>query len=96
MTNTVRANALAEPGERQVFLQIIDPEDNVLTADPPLTFTFDGEQFDYSLLYEFDYQNEDLVVCATYDHEHDYLKGRYQLVLFGDDLQYEPRYFDMQ
>ncbi len=60
------ANELAQPGARQVYVRVVNPENLLLANSPGATFTYEGEQRAYTALREVDYQNQDLPVGLYY------------------------------
>ena len=77
------ANELATPGNKAVYARIIAPDGFPLTTDKAPTFTFEGEQLNYSAAREVEYQNEDLAVGIFFDQS-GFQTGTYQVELYMD------------
>lgn len=84
---TVAKNKLVQAGDKELFVQVIDPKNNILGANEQVKF---GEQtLNYSVISKFNYENGNLDVCefVTNTTEDDFEKGRYQVNVFnGQEL----------
>lgn len=60
---TVPQNRLAEAGDRELFVQVIDPSKNVLGESK--TVSFEEETITYSKLSKFYYENTALDICEN-------------------------------
>jgi regulator of replication initiation timing len=58
---TVAKNALAEPGDKELYVQVIDPKNNVLGSNDQIQF--EDQVLNYSLISRFNYENRNLNVC---------------------------------
>lgn len=61
---TVPQNRLAEPGDRELFVQVIDPSDNVLGDNTKVTFE-NGEELTFSTISKFYYDSTALDICEN-------------------------------
>lgn len=61
---TVPQNRLAEPGDRELFVQVIDPSDTVLGENTKVTFE-DGEALSFSTISKFYYDSTALDICEN-------------------------------
>lgn len=61
---TVPQNALAEPGDRALYVQILDPDNNVLGENKKVTFE-NGDEITYSKISQFYYENTALDICEN-------------------------------
>lgn len=77
------ANALAMPGDKQIYVRITAPDGYVLSTESVPTFEFEGEPLTYSASREVDYQNEDLGVGIFYNGS-DFTAGTYTVQLYCD------------
>ncbi|RAJ16260.1 chromosome partitioning protein ParA [Olleya aquimaris] len=80
---TVAKNKLVQAGDKELFVQVIDPKNNILGANEQVKF---GEQtLNYSVISKFNYENGNLDVCefVTNTTEDDFEKGRYQVNVFN-------------
>ncbi len=80
---TVAKNALVQAGDQELYVQVIDPSNNVLGANEQVEF---GEQtLNYSLISKFNYENESLKICEfVVKNGADFDKGRYVVNVFND------------
>ena len=60
---TVPQNRLSEVGDRQLYVQVIDPSKNILGANKSVTF--DEETITYSKISKFYYENTALDICEN-------------------------------
>lgn len=80
---TLAANALAEPGERAVYVRITGPDGYLLANSGGGVFQSDGESKSFSAAREVDYQNQDLGVSLYYSGS-GIVSGKYQLEIYFD------------
>jgi len=82
---TVAKNVLAEAGDKELYVQIIDPLNNVLGANNQVEF--EEQTLNYSLISRFNYENTNLNICefvAPKDEEN-FEKGRYVVNVFNEN-----------
>ncbi|WP_452224576.1 chromosome partitioning protein ParA [Lacinutrix chionoecetis] len=81
---TVAKNKLVEPGDKELFVQVIDPKNNILGANQQVNF---GEEtLNYSVISKFYYENNSLPICefiAKADRKTDFEKGTYKVNVFN-------------
>ncbi len=77
---TVPRNSLVEGGDKEFFIQVIDPQDNVLGLNQQIEF--DEQVLNYSLVSKFNYESSSLDVCEFVDGN-DFEKGRYLVNVFN-------------
>ena len=85
---TVAKNKLVQAGDKELFVQVIDPKNNILGANEQVAF---GEEtLNYSLVSKFNYENQSLPICeyiAKKDKKDDFEKGTYIVNVFnGNEL----------
>lgn len=84
---TVAKNKLVQAGDKELYVQVIDPKNNILGANQQITF---GEQtLNYSVISKFNYENGNLDVCefVSNNTDDDFAEGRYQVNVFnGNEL----------
>lgn len=86
---TLSKNMLLQPGEKQVYVRIARPDNQILTPGIAQDYVFDyeGEKIQYSILETVQYDNEATPICLKWQKKHDkidMLKGRYAITLFVD------------
>ncbi|WP_299109569.1 chromosome partitioning protein ParA [uncultured Winogradskyella sp.] len=81
---TVAKNMLTEAGDKELYVQVIDPLNNVLGANDQINF--DDQVLNYSLISRFNYENRNLSICEYIDELEDskFEKGRYKINVFND------------
>ncbi|AXO79398.1 chromosome partitioning protein ParA [Olleya aquimaris] len=80
---TVTKNRLVQSGDKEFYVQVIDPTSNILGADEQVKF---GEQvLNYSLISKFNYENDNLDICEFIDAKEDekFPDGLYQINVFN-------------
>ncbi|MDX1277522.1 chromosome partitioning protein ParA [Oceanihabitans sediminis] len=80
---TVTKNNLVQAGDQEFYVQVIDPNNNILGENEQVTF---GEQtLNYSVISKFNYENVALDVCEfVAPRDEDFEKGRYIVNVFND------------
>ncbi|WP_299130823.1 chromosome partitioning protein ParA [uncultured Winogradskyella sp.] len=81
---TVAKNMLTEAGDKELYVQVIDPKNNVLGSNEQIQF--DGQTLNYSLISRFNYENRNLNVCEYISVLDDskFEEGRYKINVFND------------
>ena len=81
---TVAKNALTEAGDKELYVQVIDPQDNVLGTNNQVQF--DEQVLNYSLISRFNYENRNLNICEFVAPAEDteFPEGRYTVNVFND------------
>jgi len=80
---TVAKNNLAESGDQELYVQVIDPKSNTLGLNEQVQF---GEKtLNYSIISKFNYENANLNICEFISGKGgDFQKGRYIVNVFND------------
>jgi regulator of replication initiation timing len=81
---TVPKNTLTEAGDKELYVQVIDPKNNVLGSNNQVQF--EDQVLNYSLISHFNYENRNLNICEYVSQPEDskFEKGRYQINVFND------------
>lgn len=81
---TVAKNTLAEAGDKELYVQVIDPKNNVLGLNDQLQF--EDDVLNYSLISRFNYENRNLNICEYVSAPDDskFESGRYKINVFSD------------
>ncbi|MBT8245172.1 MAG: chromosome partitioning protein ParA [Winogradskyella sp.] len=82
---TVAKNLLAETGDKELYIQIIDPQNNVLGSNNQIEF--EDQTLNYSLISRFNYENSNLNICEFVSPTEDekFEKGRYIVNVFNEN-----------
>ena len=78
---TVAKNTLVGAGDKELYVQIIDPLSNVLGSNEQIQF--DTAVLNYSLISKFNYENRSLDICEYIAPNDDFEKGRYIINVFN-------------
>lgn len=81
---TMRENAIATAGPKEVYLRITRPDQMVLAYSESDVFSFQGEQIVYSAKRQIEYENKDLDVCIFWDSNSQLMAGTYTVDIFTD------------
>jgi regulator of replication initiation timing len=79
---TVAKNTLVGAGDKELYVQIIDPLSNVLGSNEQIQF--DTAVLNYSLISKFNYENKSLNICEYVAPNDDFEKGRYIINIFNN------------
>ena len=80
---TISPNAIAAAGERNLYLQVINPKNNLIGSR--MTLPLGEESLYYSASTQVDFQQEEIDVCIMVGaQEEDLISGRYVLNLYQD------------
>lgn len=80
---TISPNAVAAAGERNLYLQVINPKNNLIGSR--MTLPLGEESLYYSASTQVDFQQEEVDVCIMVGaQEEDLISGRYVLNLYQD------------
>lgn len=84
---TLAPNAIAKSGDRDLFVQVINPKNNLLGDKETITFE-NGEFLNYSAKTSVFYENEELDVCVLVNAtENNLIEGRYVVNVFDGKTQ---------
>lgn len=83
---TLPQNALAPTGVQSFYLQVINPENNVLGLKKKQQF--DNQELTYSKVVSFNYKSKELDICELVQaNEDDIVKGTYRVNLYNDGIR---------
>ncbi|MFK7781214.1 chromosome partitioning protein ParA [Psychroserpens sp.] len=80
---TVAKNALVGAGDKELYVQVLDPKNNVLGANEQIQF--DDTILNYSLISKFNYENKNLDICEFVSPNDDFVEGRYVVNVFNQN-----------
>ncbi|HEX3009124.1 MAG TPA: hypothetical protein VHO90_16090 [Bacteroidales bacterium] len=81
---TLRENAIAPAGSKEVYIRITRPDEMVLAYSESDVFEFQGQQIVYSAKRQVEYENKDLDVCVFWDSNATLIVGTYTVDIFTD------------
>lgn len=93
---TVAKNVLAESGDKELYVQVIDPNNNVLGSNDQVQF--EDQVLNYSLISRFNYENRNLNICEYVAPLEDakFEKGRYIINVFNDKALISASEFELK
>lgn len=81
---SLRENPITEPGEKEVFLRIIRPDDIVLSSSFENLFEYSDKQLVYSAKRMVEYMNQDIDMCIYWTNNGMLIPGNYSVELYLD------------
>lgn len=78
---TVAKNKLVGAGDKELYVQIIDPKNNVLGANEQLQLG--NETLNYSLVSKFNYENRSIDICEYVTPNGEFAEGNYTVNVFN-------------
>lgn len=92
---TVAKNKLVAPGDKEFFVQVLDPNDNVLGLNEQIQF--DENVLNYSLISKFNYESDNLDICEFVEAKgKDFEKGRYIVNVFDQNNLVSSSQFELK
>jgi FlaG/FlaF family flagellin (archaellin) len=82
---SLRENAIARAGQKEVFMRVIRPDSLVITGSPDNLFDYRGNKIIYSEKRSADYMNQDLEMCIFLTNTGDFIVGNYSIELYLED-----------
>ena len=81
---TVTKNVLVLAGDKEFFVQVLDPNNNVLGLNEQINF--EEKVLNYSLISKFNYESKNLDICEFIEPSGDssFSKGRYVINVFDE------------
>ena len=84
---TLKRNAIATPGMRQVYIRIKRPDQLVLTSSAENIMMVDNEPLVFTSSREINYENVDIDACIYYDDDGSLIPGAYNVEVYTDGYQ---------
>jgi len=92
---TVSKNKLVAAGDKEFFVQVLDPNDNVLGLNEQIQF--DENVLNYSLISKFNYESDNLDICEFVEARgDDFAKGRYVVNVFDQNTLVSSSQFELK
>lgn len=93
---TIRENAIANAGNKIIYLRIIRPDEVVLTAGGSTMIEVNGEQLVYTTYRELEYDNQDVDMCIFWDKTEELIPGTYVVHLLAEGHEIGATTFDLK
>lgn len=89
---TLSKNVVLLPGEKDVYVRIARPDTKILSPGiaEDFVFNYQGEQIQYSIYKQTNYDNEAIDLCLEWVKkfdEIDMLEGNYEVIVFADGAE---------
>ncbi|MES2284225.1 MAG: hypothetical protein V4547_00970 [Bacteroidota bacterium] len=83
---SINSNQYATIGKKEVFIRLIDPNNNVLIKSKESLFDYKGNKIPFSLKQEVEYKKEELMLCFDFKPEEKLQKGLYKAEIYNDGV----------
>jgi peptidoglycan hydrolase CwlO-like protein len=80
---TVASNAVAEKGQHDVYVRVIDPTGNLITGTGS-AFTSDGQDLQYTYKTSIDFKDDGSAFTIDWVNPNPFQKGTYTVLLYAD------------
>ena len=93
---TVTKNSLVTDGDKEFFVQVLDPNDNVLGLNEQIQF--EEKVLNYSLISKFNYESKNLDICEFLEARGDdsFSSGRYVVNVFDQNRYVSTSEFTLE
>lgn len=81
---TIVKNITAANGERILYVNIVKPDNSILTQSPSNVFTYENRELPYSIKKYIEYNGEEQTVTVYWDVKEYLFAGDYRLDIFSD------------
>ena len=78
---TVAKNTLVGAGDKELYVQVLDPRSNVLGVNEQIQFG--GKSLNYSLISKFNYENRSINICEFVSPSGEFSEGRYTVNVYN-------------
>ena len=78
---TVAKNVVIGSGDKELYVQILDPNNTVLGANEQVQF--DDNVINYSVISKFNYENKNLNICEFVSPNDKFAKGKYTVNVYN-------------
>lgn len=91
---TVAKNTLVGAGDKELYVQVIDPKDNVLGANEQIQLG--DKSLNYSLVSKFNYENKSIDICEFVSPNGEFAEGNYTVNVFNEKELVSTTKFNLQ
>ena len=82
---TLLSNQLLSNGTKKIYIQVVNPKNQIISKGNYSVDAADGSLFKYSAVSEISYSNQDLDVCTYVDlEEYKTVKGQYKINIYSN------------
>lgn len=92
----IAKNITAPVGEKEIFVRIMKPDDDVLVKSRGDLFSFEGKDINYSMKKLIEYEGEEVAVTMYWDIEEFLSPGTYRVDIFADGNHIGRKSFSLE
>ena len=93
---TITKNITAQPGEREIFVRVMKPDNDALTKSRTNTFPYENSNINYSMKRLVEYGGEETGVTLYWNVEEYLMPGTYRVDIFADGNRIGSRSFSLE
>ena len=93
---TIVKNITAENGERIIYVNIVKPDNSILTQNASNVFTYENRELPYSIKKYIEYNGEELTVTVYWDVREFLFAGTYRVDIFADGALIGSQKFELK
>lgn len=91
---TVAKNKLVVAGDKELYVQVLDPKNNVLGANEQIQLG--GNTLNYSLVSKFNYENKSIDICEFVTPNGEFAEGNYTVNVYNEKELVSTTKFNLQ
>ena len=93
---TIRENRVVKPGNKIIYMQVLRPDDVVLTTGGSTMIEINGEEIVFTEYRELEYENQDIDMCIFWDKTEELISGTYTVNLYSGGASIGSTTFDLK
>ncbi|GHT46950.1 hypothetical protein AGMMS49965_24780 [Bacteroidia bacterium] len=93
---TINKNITAPTGEKDIYIRILKPDDDVLVKNPNNVFPFENKNIAYSAKRPIEYTGEETPLSIYWEIEETLLPGTYRVDVFADGNRIGHKSFQLE
>lgn len=96
VTFRIAKNVTAPVGEKEIYVRIMKPDDDILVKSRGDVFTFEGKEINYSMKKMIEYEGEEVPVTMYWNIEEYLSPGTYRVDIFADGNLIGKKSFELK
>jgi len=93
---TINENHVAEPGERDIYIRIIDPRNRVLSRSGTNTIEVNGREVEYSTKRTVNFRNERIHLCEVWKQTDQFTGGAYNITIYAEGREIAHKMYTLE
>lgn len=93
---TIAKNITAPVGEKDIYVRIMKPDDDILVKNRTDLFLFEGKEINYSMKKMIEYEGEEIPVTLYWNIEEFLSPGTYRVEIFADGNLIGKKSFNLE